>query len=84
MKLRAQHEADAPEPADIIQFARKVRMDRPVTDADRERLEILSESKSEDAAELAEARRQRALSPPTPRPSLPHLMGNVGKAGAPC
>lgn len=80
VKLRAQSFADAPEPADVIQFARKVRMDRPVTDAERERLEILSESKSEDAAELAEARRQRALSPPTPRPSLPHLMGNVGKS----
>ena len=80
VKLRAQHEAEAPEPADVIEFARKVRRERPRTDAEVAAFEALCESKGTDAAELAEARRQRELSPPIPRPKLAELMGNVGKA----
>lgn len=80
VKLRAQHEAEAPEPADVIEFARKVRRDRPRTPEEIAAFEALCESKSDDAAELAEARRRREISPPVPRPNLPELMGNVGKA----
>lgn len=80
VKLRAQSEADAPEASEVIEFARKVRGERPRTAAENEAFEALCESKSEDAAALAEARRQRALAgPPVPRPDLAKLMGNVGK-----
>ena len=79
VKLRAQHFPDAPEPADVIEFARKVRKDRPLTDAERDRLEAIAESKSEDAEELRARREYRAIAPKVERPALPELMGNVGK-----
>lgn len=59
VKLRAQHERDAPEPAEIIAFARKIRRDRRDTKGPSAAYEALCESKSEDAAELAELRRAR-------------------------
>lgn len=79
VKLRAQHEPDAPEPADIIQFARKVRLDRPRTQADIDRLEALAESKSEDAAELAALREQRAIAPKVENPSIMGRILTTGK-----
>lgn len=79
VKLRAQHEADAPEPADIIEFARKVRRDRQANEGPSPEYEALCESKSEDAEELSQLRAQRALAPVRDRPALPELMGNVGK-----
>lgn len=79
VKLRAQSFADAPEASEIIEFARKVRRDRPRTDEERAAFEALCESKSDDAAELLARREQRALAPRVERPALPELMGNVGK-----
>ena len=79
VKLRAQHEPDAPEPADIIQFARKVRLDRPRTQADIDRLEALAESKSEDAAELAALREQRAIAPKVENPAIMGRILTTGK-----
>lgn len=70
VKLRAQSFADAPEPADVIEFARKVRQDRPVTAEDQDRREALYESKSVDAEELRALREQRAVAPKTERPEL--------------
>lgn len=79
VKLRAQHEPDAPEPADVIRFARKVRSDRPRSPEEIAAFEALCESKSDDAAELLARREHRALAPRVERPALPELMGNVGK-----
>lgn len=80
VKLRAQSFADAPEPADVIQFARKVRGDRPKTPAETEAFEALCESKSEDAEELSLLREIRAASPKVERPALPELLGSIGKS----
>ena len=62
VKKRALTHADAPEPAEIIHFAREVRRDRRDREADRSDLEALGESKSDDAAILAQIR-QRTGSP---------------------
>lgn len=80
VKLRAQHFPDAPEPADVIEFARKVRNDRPKSPEEIAEFEALCESKSVDAQELAALREQRAIAPKVERPALPELMGNVGKS----
>lgn len=60
VKKRAQAHPDAPEPAEIIQFAREIRRDRTDRADDRSRYEQLGESKSEDAAELAANRARLA------------------------
>lgn len=59
--MRARYETEAPEPAEIIQFARKIRKDREDAQGPSPEYEALCESKAEDAAELAEIRRERAL-----------------------
>jgi len=70
VKMRAQFEPAAPEPAEIIQFARKIRKDRRDETGPSPEYEALCESKAEDAAELAALRAERALSAPVPRPAL--------------
>lgn len=74
VKMRAQFERDAPEPAEIITFARKIRRDRDAEDGPSPAYEALCESKAEDAAELAEQRRVRELSPAVERPRLRELV----------
>lgn len=69
VKKRATDHPDAPEPAEIITYARDIRRDRNARSADRSEYEQLCESKSEDAAELA-ANRAR----------LAELVSGVGKS----
>lgn len=79
VKQRAQSESDAPEPADIIRVALKIRRERAADSLPTAEYEALCESKGEDAAELAEIRRQRELNPPTERPQLADLTRGFGK-----
>ncbi|MCG7596327.1 hypothetical protein [Mycobacterium sp. PSTR-4-N] len=64
VKKRALTHADAPEPAEIIHFAREVRRDRRDRSSDRSDLEALGESKSNDAAVLAQIRRRTGVALP--------------------
>jgi hypothetical protein len=80
VKMRAQYEADAPEPAEIITFARKIRRERAADEPPTDAYEALCESKAEDAAELAANRRQRELAPVTERPKLSALVAKVGRS----
>lgn len=77
VKMRAQFESDAPEPAEIITFARKIRRDRDADAGPSPAYEALCESKAEDAAELAERRRLRELSPAKERPQLRALVAGL-------
>ena len=70
LKMRAQFEADAPEPAEIIAFARKIRKDRRDETGPSPEYEALCESKAEDAAELAAIRQAREIAPAVERPAL--------------
>lgn len=80
VKLRAQTEPDAPEPADIIRVALKIRRERAAAEPPTDEYEQLCESKAPNADELAAIRRQRALEPPTERPQLAELTRGFGKA----
>lgn len=82
VKMRAQFERDAPEPAEIIKFARKVRTDRAGEEGPTPEYEALCESKAEDADELAERRRDRALAPKVERPQLRALVAGIAKVRA--
>lgn len=77
VKMRAQFEPDAPEPAEIIHFARKIRKDREDAQGPSPEYEALCESKAEDAVELAELRRQRELAPVVERPSLVGVIAEI-------
>lgn len=79
VKLRAQHHPDAPEPAEIIEFARKIRRDRRALEGPSAAYEALCESKSEDAAELAELRQAREAAAIEQR-DVRALASSVGKA----
>lgn len=79
VKMRAQFEPDAPEPAEIIQFARKIRKERRDETGPSPEYEALCESKAEDAAELAELRRARQAAAIAQR-DVPSLVAGVGKA----
>ncbi len=70
VKMRAQYDPAAPEPAEIITFARKIRKDRRDKEGPSAAYEAMCESKSEDAAELATLRVQRSLAAPSQRPEL--------------
>lgn len=70
VKMRAQFEPDAPEPAEIIAFARKIRKDRRDMEGPSAAYEALCESKAEDAAELAALRAQRRLAALIERPDM--------------
>lgn len=83
VKMRAQHEVDAPEPAEIITFALKIRKDRDEKQGPSAAYEALCESKSEDAAELAALRRQRELTPARERPQLAQAIAKVADRKAP-
>jgi hypothetical protein len=65
VKKRALTHADAPEPAEIITFAREIRRDRDARRGPTPDYEQLCESKSDDAAELA-ANRDRLAALITP------------------
>lgn len=80
VKLRAQTEPDAPEPADIIRAALKIRRERAAAEPPTAEYEALCESKGEDAAALAAIRRKRELDPPTDRPQLAELTRGFGRA----
>lgn len=60
VKKRALAAADAPEPAEIITFARDIRRDRDARQGPSPAYEALCESKSPDAAELAANRNRLA------------------------
>lgn len=77
VKMRAQFHPDAPEPAEIISFARKIRKDRRDETGPSAEYEALCESKAEDAAELAELRRQRELATMANRPALGAVIDNL-------
>lgn len=79
VKLRAQHEPVAPEPAEIIEFARKVRRDRQDSEGPTPEYEALCESKAEDAEELSLLREIRAASPKVERPALNAILQGIGK-----
>lgn len=76
VKLRAQHAADAPEPAEIIEFARKIRQQRDSDHGPTPEYEALCESKAEDADELERNRQQRASTPIGQRPKLSELVAS--------
>lgn len=80
VKRRAAHHPDAPEPAEIIAAARKLRQERAAEQGPTPAYEQLCESKAEDAAELAELRRQRELAPAVERPQLQSMLGAAGKS----
>lgn len=80
VKLRAQFEADAPEPADVIEFARKVRRDRQAAEGSTPEYEALCESKSEDAEELSALRAARSASEPVENPALFAQIRGLGRA----
>lgn len=79
VKLRAQSFAEAPEPADIIEFARKVRRDRPRTPAEIDAYEALCESKSEDAQELSESRAARQTADLVYNPNVIAIISGIAK-----
>lgn len=80
VKKRAQSESDAPDPADIITFARKIRQSRSLDALPTDAYEALCESKAEDAAELAANRRQRELAPATARPAITAGVAQIGRS----
>lgn len=82
VKLRALSEPDAPEPAEIITFARKIRRDRDADQGPSPEYEALCESKAEDAAELAELRQARALAPAVERPALHAITAKIADSKA--
>lgn len=82
VKLRAQSEPDAPEPADIIRHALKIRRERAAGEPPTDEYERLCESKAENAAELAAIRRQRELDPPAARPQLAAALTQLATAKA--
>jgi hypothetical protein len=59
VKKRALGHADAPEPAEIIEFAREIRRDRSARHGPTSEYEARCEAKSADAAELAAIRDRR-------------------------
>lgn len=75
VKMRAQYEADAPEPAEIITFARKIRRDDDKGPSPA--YEALCESKADDAAELAANRHLRETQPAVERPKLAALVAAI-------
>lgn len=58
VKKRATVHPDAPEPAEIIAFAREIRRERSARTGPTEAYQVLCESKAADAAELAANRRR--------------------------
>lgn len=79
VKLRAQSFADAPEPADVIEFARKVRQARQAYEGPTPEYEALCESKAVDAEELRLLREIRATAPKTERPELMARISGLAK-----
>lgn len=79
VKLRAQHEPVAPEPAEIIEFARKVRRDRQDSEGPTPEYEALCESKAEDAEELSVLRAVRMRSPKTENEAIYAQLRAIGK-----
>jgi hypothetical protein len=84
VKHRAAFHADAPEPAEIITFAREIRRKRDADAGPTPAYEALCESKAADADELAANRRIRETSPAVERPRLAELVAAIahGKAVA--
>jgi hypothetical protein len=74
VKKRALSQADAPEPADIIGFAREFRRARDAKAGPSLEYEARCESKAEDAAELAAIRQRRLEAPAVERPQLGSLV----------
>ena len=60
VKKRALHHADAPEPAEIIHYARELRRDRDSRQGPSAEYEALCEAKGEDTQVLAHNRRRLA------------------------
>lgn len=61
VKKRALTHADAPEPAEIIQFAREIRRERDAKQGPSAEYEALCEAKGADTQELANKRRLNAI-----------------------
>lgn len=76
-KRAASGHADAPEPAEIITFAREIRRQRDAEAGPTPEYEARCESKAEDRAELAANRRQRLNAPAIERPRLKELIGSI-------
>jgi hypothetical protein len=77
VKKRAATHADAPEPAEIIAFARGIRQARDSETGPTPEYEALCESKGTDAAELAALRRARESAPALDRPKIRDLVASL-------
>lgn len=77
VKKRATAHTDAPEPAEIIAFARGIRQARDADAGPSPAYEAMCEAKAEDAAELAEHRRIREMQPAIERPMLRELVAGL-------
>jgi hypothetical protein len=77
VKKRAASLPEAPEPAEIIAFARAIRQARDNEHGPSDAYEALCESKAADADELAQRRAARALAPKVEHPKLPQLVDTI-------
>lgn len=77
VKERAAHHPDAPEPAEIITFARAIRQRRDAETGPTPEYEARCEAKGADAAELAALRRSRTGQITEGRPRLAELVAQI-------
>lgn len=77
VKQRAGFHADAPEPAEIIAFAREIRRKRDADTGPTPAYEALCESKAADADELAALRKARETAAIAERPRLSELIAGI-------
>ena len=77
VKKRATIHPDAPEPAEIIAFAREERRRRDAETGPTPEYEALCEDKAEDADELAANRRARAGAPKIERAEIKQLVASI-------
>lgn len=84
VKKRAASLPEAPEPAEIIAFARAIRQARDNETGPSAAYEALCESKAaDDADELATRRAARALAPKTEHPKLAQLVATIANRKRP-
>lgn len=77
VKTRAASFPDAPEPAEVIHFAREIRRKRDAEAGPTPEYEARCESKAEDRDELAANRQQRQGAPIAERPRLKELVASI-------
>lgn len=77
VKKRALSHADAPEPAEIITFARELRRQSDAETGPTPEYEARCEAKAEDSHELAINRQRRLETPAAERPRLAELVAKL-------